>query len=133
MSWEDQLKLAETILSGEFKSPVVKNNGAGQNFVEGSPFNGDRANSYSPGYITVTETGETSETIKKKKLMVESVAAGMGISKAEARGVLGLPAKQPKGRKDLTEGQKKEFDFARMIGISEADAFKLVELTGGYK
>jgi hypothetical protein len=130
MSFEEQRKLAEGILAGDIKesAPIRKHNGAADTFVEGNPFG--RTEQFSPGYVTETDGGKTME---KRKLMVESVAASMNCSKKEARAFLGLPPKQPKGRKDLSEGQKKEFDFARMIGISEADAFKLVELTGGYK
>jgi hypothetical protein len=32
----------------------------------------------------------------------------------------------------LSEGAKREWNFARLCGISEADAFKVVQLTGGY-
>jgi hypothetical protein len=44
-----------------------------------------------------------------------------------------MPGAKPAGYENLNEGQKKEFDFARMIGLSEADAFRLVKITGGYK
>jgi hypothetical protein len=39
---------------------------------------------------------------------------------------------QPAAYTKLNEAQKKEYDFARAIGISEADAFKLVKITLGY-
>jgi hypothetical protein len=33
---------------------------------------------------------------------------------------------------NLTEGQREEYRFARSIGINEADALRLVNITGGY-
>jgi hypothetical protein len=115
----------------ETAQPITKNNGAVQNFVEGSPFNEGRSGGRNAGGTTVTETD--SKITKKRKAMIESCADSMGCSKKEARAFLGLPPKKPKAYKNLSEGQQKEFDFARMIGISESDAFKLVALTGGYK
>lgn len=141
MTTETRLNLAESILgekiSNKYESaaPIKKNNGAGDTYVEGNPFrpveefreNGSR----NAGGTTITETDP--KITERRKLMVESVADSMGCSKKEARAFLGLPPKKPKGYKDLSEGQKKEFDFARAIGISEDDAFRLVAITGGYK
>jgi hypothetical protein len=95
--------------------PAVKmNNGAAQNFVEGSPFNEGRSNA-------VTETRSTRKDIFAKGDKV-------------LREALGITETKPSGEYEkLTEAQRKEFDFARTIGLSEADAFTLVKITGGYK
>jgi hypothetical protein len=51
---------------------------------------------------------------------------GQPITEADKRKLLGL---QPTEYDNLNEAQKKRFDFARDVGISEADAFKLSTMT----
>jgi hypothetical protein len=78
------------------------------------------------------------------KMILESVCAGLEdhpvkvqggtmMSKAQAkeatRKALNLPDELPEG---LNEGQREEYRFSRSIGISEADALRLVKITGGY-
>ena len=99
---------------------VKKNNGAAENFVEGNPFNEGRATS-----VTVTEVDKT---VSEKEQIVDRMTKTTNISEAEARGMMGLSAKKPGEYDKLTATQKKDFDFARAIGINESDAFKLVRI-----
>ena len=39
-------------------------------------------------------------------------------------------AAKPEGYEKLSEQQRKEFDFARAVGISEADSFTLAKMSG---
>ena len=97
---------------------IKKNNGAAANFVEGSPFNGDRSKA------PITETNKSKEHVGKSGKSGDQIL----------RESLGIPEVKPSSEYDnLTEAQKREFNFARLIGISEADSFKLVKITGGYK
>lgn len=123
MSWEEQLKLAEAILRGEFKPATKKNNGAASNFVEGSPFNGDRANSFSPGYVQET----TNPCTDGDRLIADWMLKNGKINEAQHRKLTG---QKPEGYEQLSEQQRKEFDFARLINISEADAFKVAKMAG---
>jgi hypothetical protein len=70
------------------------------------------------------------------KLIVESLLSrgeiavgrvnGGEITESAVRVALGQP---PAAYANLTEAQKKEYDFARSIGISEADSLKVATLT----
>lgn len=105
---------ATTTTNKEHATPIRMNNGRSENFVENNPFNDGRGN-------TVTETNNTRKDIFAKGDKV-------------LREALGIPEVKPSAEYEkLTEGQKKEFDFARAIGISESDAFTVVKITGGYK
>jgi hypothetical protein len=123
MGYEEQLKLAEAILSGEFKPPTKKNNGGSDNFNESNPWNGDRTNNFSPGYITET----TNPCEKGDKIMIDWLLNNGKITEAQHRKLTG---QKPEGYEQLSEQQRKEFDFARLIGISESDAFKVARITG---
>jgi hypothetical protein len=68
---------------------------------------------------------EVDRTITKKEALVESVMKSENISEAEARVVMGL---KPKGPEGLTRAQLVEYNFARRIGISEADSLVLAKL-----
>ena len=52
---------------------------------------------------------------------------GQRLTEADKRKLLG---ERPAEYTNLSESQRKEFDFNRMIGISEADCFKLAKITG---
>jgi len=41
-----------------------------------------------------------------------------------------MTGNKPEGYDKLSEQQRKDFDFARAVGISEADSFTLVQMTG---
>jgi len=111
---EVQLNLAETILK---ESRVIrKHNGAAELFVEGSPFNRDH--SFSEGYVQET----TDPYAGGDKIINES----LGYTAEQQRVLNGQP---PAEYANLTEAQKRDFDFARLIGISEADALKVVKIT----
>jgi hypothetical protein len=63
------------------------------------------------------------------RLLVESLThptEHRKLTEAEKRKLLGLP---PAEYDNFTEAQKKDFDFARAVGISEADALKLSGMT----
>lgn len=52
---------------------------------------------------------------------------GQRLTEADKRKLLG---EKPAEYANLSESQRKEFHFNRMIGISEADCFKLAKITG---
>jgi hypothetical protein len=97
-------------------APVRKNNGRVENFVEGSPFNEGRPT--------------TEERVDPREAQVKNYMLTCKISEADARRVLGLA---PKEVVALGKAASAEYQFARSIGISESEAMKLVNLTGGYK
>jgi hypothetical protein len=107
----------------ESAAPVRKHNGSAENFVEGSPFNGDRGRSFSAGYIIK----EVADLGKGDKIMFDGLLKLGKITEAEHSKLTGA---KPDGYNQLTEQQKKEFDFARLIGISESDAFRVAKMTG---
>jgi hypothetical protein len=119
MSIEAQLNLAEAVLKDvgvvrtKESTPIKKNAGAAEMFVEGSPFNGDRGNSFSEGYIKET----TDPFAKGDKILCEALGIPM-------------PGQKPEAYEKLTEQKKKDYDFARAIGLSESDAFRLVKIAG---
>ncbi|MGE5052911.1 MAG: hypothetical protein ACM3WP_02000 [Acidobacteriota bacterium] len=120
---EAKLNCAEAVLQdvGVVREAIRKHNGASDNFSETNPFRPveefrESANNFSPGYIKEV----TDPCAKGDKILFEALGIPM-------------PGGKPEGYEKLNEGQKKEFDFARLIGLSEADAFKLVRITGGYK
>lgn len=102
---------------------IKKNNGGAANFVEGSPLNGDR------GDATITEnnTRQAKAVAKGDKALADGLLKLGKITEAEHRKLTGC---KPEGYEQLSEAQRKDFDFARLVGISEADAFKLVKITG---
>jgi hypothetical protein len=103
--------------------PIKKHNGSADNFVEGSPLNGDRGKAF-------TNTETRAEVSKGDKALADGLLKLGKITEAEHAKLLG---KKPEGYENLNEGQRKEFEFARMIGLSEVDAFRVVNITGGYK
>lgn len=118
---EVQLTLAETTLR---ESNIVrKHNGASETFVEGNPFNEYRGSSFSEGYVQETSNTPTAEG---DKLILESLESLGEITSEQKRVALGLP---PAEYTNLNESQKREFDFARSIGINEVDALRLTKIT----
>ncbi len=111
-----------TTTKKEGAAPIKKNNGASQNFVEGSPFNGDRS--------TATAENNPSKDVvaKSDKALADGLLKVGAITEAEHKKLTGNG--KPDGYEKLTEAQRKEFDFARAVGISEADAFRLLAITG---
>ncbi len=98
-------------------APVKKNNGIGDNFLEGNPFNETRP--------TVTNITEADPIIKEKEATVKSLCESHGMTEVEARGIMGLPAKTPDG---LTKRQATEYHLVRAMGLNEADAIALVKV-----
>jgi hypothetical protein len=135
VSIEVQLNLAEAVLKDagvvrtKESTPIKKNNGAGDNFVEGNPLGvtveefRESSNSFSPGYIKET----TNPCQKGDKIMADWMLKNGKINESQHRKLTG---QKPEGYEKLSEAQKKEFDFARLIGISESDAFKLANIAG---
>jgi hypothetical protein len=127
MSFDEQIKLADDIFSGVIKesTPIRKHNGVVDNFSESNPLR-----EFSPGYIKET-TGTTNRAkdpcAKGDKIMFDHMLKTGQITEAQHRKLNGL---KPVEYDALTEAQKKEFDFARLCGISEADSFKLAGMTG---
>jgi hypothetical protein len=109
--------------------PVKKNNGAADNYVEGNPVGPtaqefrESSNNFSPGYIKET----TNPCAKGDKIMFDAWLKEGKITEAEYSKLTG---NKPEGYEKLSEKQRKDFDFARAIGISEADAFKVAKMTG---
>jgi|SRR5579872_883446 len=126
-SIEVKLNAAESVLkdAGVVRevASIRKHNGASENFVEGSPFNGDRTNNFSPGY-----TKEVKDPCAKgDKVLFDGLLKAGKITEAEHRKMTG---NKPEGYEKLTEQQRRDFDFARMVGINESDAFKLTKISG---
>jgi hypothetical protein len=120
---EVQVNAAEAILSGRVKesTPITKHNGASQNFVEGSPFNeGRNVNNQPKRYKDPYAKGD--------QLLLESLRKTGDITEAEFQKLTGKPAEYD----NLTEVQKKSFDFAKSIGIKERDALNLA-MVGCFK
>lgn len=109
-----------TTTNKESKPPIKKNNGTAENFVEGSPFNGDRSKA-------ATSNAHKDTLAKGDKVLADGLLKVGGITEAEYRKLTGS---KPEGYDRLSEKQRKEFDFARAVGISEADAFTLAKMTG---
>jgi hypothetical protein len=112
---EVQLNLAETILK---ESRVIrKHNGAVDNGHETFT---ESTHSISEGYVQ--EADGKNMFAAGDAVIMES----LGLSAEQQRVLTG---KQPAEYANLTEAQKRDFDFARACGISEADAVKLTKLT----
>jgi hypothetical protein len=107
----------------EVRPAIRKHNGTVDNFNEKNPFNGDRQ--------AFTENDAPKTTCAKGDRALYDGLRSIGkITEAEHTKLVG---KKPEGYENLNEGQKKEWDFARLIGLSSDDAFRLVNITGGYK
>ena len=123
---ESKLHAAEAVLkdAGVVREaqPIKKHNGSVDTFVEGNPF-GRTAEEFSPGYTKDAK----SITAKSDQLLFDGLLKVGGISEAEHRKLTGC---KPEGYDKLSETQRKEFDFARAVGISEADSFKLAKMAG---
>lgn len=98
----------------------VKHNGASDNFVEGSPFNEGRT----PNTEANKNTRKDIFT-KGDRLVAESLFKLGKITEVEKNKMIG---EEPAEVATLTEKQQKEYRFARMIGISEADAIKVAKI-----
>ena len=109
-----------TTTNKESKPPIKKNNGTAENFVEGSPFNGDRSKA-------ATNNTRKDTLAKGDKVLFDGLLKVGSITEAEHRKLTGS---KPEGYDKLSETQRKEFDFARAVGISEADSFKLAKMAG---
>jgi hypothetical protein len=94
---------------------IAKHNGAAHNFVEGSPFN-------EGGSSTITETTTRKDIFAGGDAIINE---SLGLTADQQRALSG---KQPTAYDTLTAKQKKDFDFARLIGLNEADSFKVAKL-----
>lgn len=116
---EVQLNLADETLKES--RIIAKHNGATETFVEGNPFNEFRGSTFSEGYVQ-EQTTPFAETDKSLFDILESRGE---MTSEQKRIALGQP---PAEYATLTEAQKKEYDFARSIRISEADSLKLAKM-----
>jgi hypothetical protein len=129
---EGKLNAAEAVLkdAGVVREsrPVRKNNGAGDNYSEGNPFRPaeefrESSNNFSPGYMKEN----ANPCAKGDKVMFDWMLKVGKITEADYRKLTG---QKPAEYDRLTEQQRKEFDFARAVGISEADCLKLAKMAG---
>jgi hypothetical protein len=102
-------------------APIKKHNGSADNFSESNPFH--RAE-HRP--VQATENNKDTGS-KSDKVLADGLLKLGKITEAEHATLTG---KKPAGYERLSEQQRKDFDFARLVGISEADAFKLMKVTG---
>ncbi|MBZ5679194.1 MAG: hypothetical protein LAO24_03700 [Acidobacteriia bacterium] len=109
-----------TATNKESKPVVQKHNGAVENFVEGSPLNEGRS-------TPITETTDRKDNIfaKGDAVLVEGMFNRGEITAEQRRVLLG---EKPAAYANLNDKQKKEYDEARMFGISEADSWRTVYL-----
>jgi hypothetical protein len=104
----------------EAKPAIRKHNGTVDNFNEKNPFNGDRqAFSENDAPKNIFTKGD--------RVLYDWLRSSGKITEAEHAKLLG---KKPEGYEQLSEQQRKDFDFARLCGISEADSFRVARMTG---
>ena len=130
---ETKLHAAEAVLkdAGVVREarPIKKNNGAVDTYVEGNPLGltaeefRESASNFSPGYIKE----KSDPCAEGDKVMFDCMLKAGKITEAEHRKMTG---QKPEGYAKLNEAQKKDFDFARLCGFSEADAFTMTNMTG---
>jgi len=120
-SVEVQLNCANEVLAGKVteSTPITKHNGAVESFVEGSPLNEGRSQ-------VITETNTRKDIFAKGDAIMIEADFQRGKITAEQKRVLlgGKPAEYT----NLSERQKKEFDGARLLNISEADSMVLAKM-----
>lgn len=120
---------SEVTVTGRVEDPkprvVKKNNGAADNRDESNPLRHGElfVESFSPGY-TQTNTAKVMAARADKTMADGWLKAGK-ITEAEHAKLCGA---KPEGYEQLSEGQRKAFDFHRSIGINEADCFRLAKM-----
>jgi hypothetical protein len=126
---ESKLNAAEAVLKDvgivRESKPIKKHNGVADNFSENNPLRPVeefRENSFSPGYIKET----TDRCAKGDKVLFDGLLKLGKITEAEHAKLTGA---KPKGYDQLTEQQRKDFDFARAVGLTEAQAFEMTKTT----
>ena len=102
----------------ESAAPIVKHNGRADNWNENDPL---RRADGAP--VQMTETTPKDICAKGDKAMFDGLLKLGKITEAEHAKLVG---KKPAGYEVLSEAQRKEFDFCLRIGITEADAFRVV-------
>jgi hypothetical protein len=128
---EVKLNTAEAVLKDagivRESKPIKKNNGTGDTFVEGNPLGRtveELRESFSSGYIKENNNPHA----KGDKVLFDGLLKMGKITEAEHRKMTGND--KPEGYGKLSEQQRRDFDFARAVGINESDAFTLVNITG---
>ena len=109
-----------TTTNKESAAPIRKHNGKADSFVEGNPLHRSEGR---PAQVTETSKDTCS---KGDKVLADGFLQLGKITEAEHTQLTG---KKPAGYERLSEAQRKDFDFARLVGIGIADAFKLVEVS----
>lgn len=129
---EQKLNTAEAVLKDagivRESRPVKKNNGAGDNFTENNPLRPveefrESSNNFAPGYVKEVKD----PCAKGDRILFDGLLKAGKITESEHRKITG---QKPEGYDKLSEQQRKEFDFARAVGISEADCFTLAKMAG---
>ena len=105
-------------------APIKKHSGSAEHFVEGSPFN------VIEGRSAAFVEGASPDSIfaKADAIMLETMThpdTKQPLTEAEKAKVRGG---KPAAYANFTETQKKDYDFARLVGISEADALRVATL-----
>jgi len=128
---ESQVHWAEGVLDGSVQQreaagrTIPKYNGAAHNGYEEFRESGSSQEAGKP----LIRGNDGGPILESDRLMVESLThptEHRKLTEAEKRKLLGQP---PAEYDNFTEAQKRNFDFARAIGISEADALKLSGMT----
>jgi hypothetical protein len=124
------LNMADAVLAEEGivreSTPIKKHNGVADNGRGGFEVFTESANSFSEGYVTT----KRNLFAKGDKALFNVMESEGRITSEQKRTLLG---EQPSEYDNLTEQQKKDFAFARAIGLSESDAFKVVRMPHGVR
>jgi hypothetical protein len=116
-------KEPKTKATNKESAPIKKHAGSAEMFVEGSPFNGDRANA-----VSATNSNPAAAlAAKSNKIMVDFELQTGRITEAQHRKLTG---QKPAEYDTLSEQQRKHFDDATMLGFNESDSLKLARMTG---
>jgi hypothetical protein len=110
----------------ETVAPINKHNGACENFVEGSPFNeGRTAGTAANSTRKDSFAGGDAVLLEHMTYPPQHPNHGQRISEADKSKLRG---EKPAAYANLTEKKKKDYDFARQIGLSEADALRVATI-----
>jgi hypothetical protein len=112
---ETKLNAAEAVLKNAGVVPTNESTSKVEEFREDS-------NNFAPGYVKEVKD----PCAKGDKVLFDGLLKLGSITEAEHSKLTG---KKPEGYDKLSEQQRRDFDFARAVGLSEADAFTLTKMT----
>jgi hypothetical protein len=107
----------------ETVAKIQKHNGAAENFVEGSPFNEGRT-----AVDTAANSTRKDRFAGGDAILIEHMThpvTKQPLTEAEKSKALGG---KPAAYANLTAQKKKDYDFARLIGLNESDALKVATI-----